>query len=108
MIKITKNQLVKNYDFRNYQDKNDSILFPKYQIQFRLVLRNNNLDSEILDGNFDRLKEIIIGANKRNTRFRLKINNTRIKDDIISIYYFWSDDKTLIEYIKGVVWFWNY
>ena len=103
MIKITKNQLVKNYDFRNYQDKNDSILFPKYQIQFRLVLRNNNLDSEILDGNFDRLKEIIIRANKRNTRFRLKINNTRIKDDIISIYYFWSDDKTLIEYIKGVV-----
>lgn len=103
MIKITKNQLVKNYDFRNYQDKNDSILFPKYQIQFRLVLRNNNLDSEILDGNFDRLKEIIIRANKRNTRFRLKINNTRIKNDILSIYYFWSDDKTLIEYIKGII-----
>ena len=103
MIKITKNQLVKNYDFRNYQDKNDSILFPKYQIQFRLVLRNNNLDSEILDGNFDRLKEIIIRANKRNTRFRLKINNTRIKDVIISIIYFWSDDKTLIEYIKGII-----
>ena len=103
MIKITKNQYIKNFDLSNYQDKNDNILFPKHQIQFRLFLKNHNLDSEILDGNFDRLKEIIEASNKRNTRFRLKINNTRNNNDIISIIYFWSDDETLIDYIKGVV-----
>ena len=101
MIKITKNQYIKNFDLRNYQDQN--IIFPKYQTQFRLLLKNHNLDSEILDGNFDRLKEIIEASNKRNTRFRLKINNTRNNNDIISIIYFWSDDETLIDYIKGVV-----
>lgn len=102
MIKITKNQYIKNFDLRNYQDKNDSIIFPKYQIQFRLVL-NHNLESEILDGNFDRLKEIIQTSNKRNTRFRLKINNSIVKNKIVSTHYFWSDDLTMIDYIKGVM-----
>lgn len=100
---IKKNQYIKNFDFKNYQDKNDSIIFPDYQIQFRFILKDQDLDSDLLDENFYRIKNIIEVSNKRNNRFRLKINNTRIKNDILSVIYFWSDDKTLIEYIKEVI-----
>lgn len=100
---IKKNQYIKNFDFKNYQDKNDGIIFPDYQIQFRIILKDQDLDSDLLDGNFYRIKNIIEASNKRNNRFRLKINNSRIKNDILSVIYFWSDDKTLIEYIKEVI-----